>query len=141
MAEAIAAARMRERALGGLAVSSAGMAALDGMRAAPNAVKVLAENGIDLSGHRSRMLTKEMVDAADLVVAMTEEHRSEILELAPGSAGKVVVLGELDHSRGCVDIPDPIGGDMGVYRETRDEISSLITRLIDYVIEIFGLKQ
>lgn len=140
IAEALAAARLPQIARGKFALSSAGTAAFDGMRAAANAVKVLAEIGIDLSAHRARLLTKEMVDEADLVVVMAEAHREEILDLAPGSAGKVILLGELDNARESPDISDPIGGDEEVYRKTRDEIGSLVARLIDYLSEIFRVS-
>jgi len=140
MAEAITAARLPASNRGKLSVSSAGTAAFDGMRAASNAVKVLAEIGIDLAAHRTRLLTKEMVDEADLVVVMTEAHRDEVLDLAPGSAGKVVVLGELESSRQSPDIADPIGGDEEAYRATRDEIDGLVPRLLDYVVEILRVS-
>jgi len=137
MAEALATAGMPEPKRKGFEMSSAGTAAFDGMRAATNAVKVLAELGIDISNHRARLLTKEMVDEADLVVVMAEGHREEILDLAPGSAGKVILLGELDNKRETPDIADPIGGDEEAYRKTRDEIAALVPRLIDYFNEIF----
>jgi protein-tyrosine-phosphatase len=137
MAEALAAARMPEPMRTGFEMSSAGTAAFDGMRAATNAVKVLAEIGIDISRHRARLLTKEMVDEADLVVVMGEGHREEILDLAPGSAGKVILLGELDSKRESPDIADPMGGDEEAYRKVRDEIAWLVPRLIEYFNEIF----
>ncbi|MGD1048786.1 MAG: hypothetical protein ABR899_08570, partial [Candidatus Krumholzibacteriaceae bacterium] len=111
MAAGIAAARVSEAWRGLVSFSSAGTAAFEGMRAASNAVRVLAEAGVDISDHRAMMLTKEMIDEADLVVVMAEEHRAEVLELAPGSLEKVIVLGELDSSRKSPDVADPIGGD------------------------------
>ncbi|MDD4858012.1 MAG: low molecular weight protein arginine phosphatase, partial [Candidatus Krumholzibacteria bacterium] len=93
MAALIAAARVPEALLGRVVFASAGTAAFDGMGAAQNAIEVLAEIGIELSDHRTRLLTLEMVDDADVVVTMTEQHRSEVFGLVPGSAGKVIVLG------------------------------------------------
>jgi len=141
MAAAIAAARSPKAWKGLVSFSSAGIAAFDGMRAASYAVKVLAEIGIDISDHRARLLAKEMVDEADLLVVMTEGHRSEVLELAPGSAGKVIVLGELDAARASPDIADPIGGQEEDYRRTRDEIAALIPRLFDYLDDIFRVTK
>jgi protein-tyrosine-phosphatase len=140
MAEALAAARLPEPMRDSFVLSSAGTSAFDGMQAATNAIKVLAEIGIDLSAHRARLLTKGMVDEADLVVVMAEAHREEILDLAPGSAGKVILLGELDNTRESPDVSDPIGGDEEVYRKTRDEIGSLVAQLTDYLSEIFRVS-
>jgi protein-tyrosine-phosphatase len=141
MAAGIAAARMSESWKRLVSFSSAGTAAFDGMKAASNAIRALAEAGVDISGHRARMLTKEMVDESDLVVVMTDEHRAEVLELAPGSLEKVIVLGELDSARKNPDIADPIGGDEADYRCTRDEIAGLVCRLFDHLAEIFGFAK
>ena len=131
MARGIAAARSPAGSREEVAFSSAGTAAYDGMRAAENAVLVLKEIGVDISGHRARLLTREMVESSALVVAMARRHREEILRIAPGSAGKVIVLGELDPKRKSPDIEDPIGGDEAVYRRTRDEIADLVSLLAD----------
>jgi protein-tyrosine-phosphatase len=140
MAASIAAARVPEALRGRVVFASAGTAVFDGMGAAQNAIKVLAEIGIELSDHRTRLLTPEMVDEADVVFAMTEEHRAEVFDLVPGSAGKVIVLGELDCSRRSFDIEDPMGGGEDAYRRARDEIAGLIPRLFQYLIEIFRIS-
>jgi protein-tyrosine-phosphatase len=137
IARGIAAARLPGRWQGKVAFSSAGTAAYDGMKAAENAVLVLREIGIDISRHRARLLTKEMVESSTLVVAMARRHKEDILRMAPGSEGKVIVLGDLDLKRGSPDIEDPIGGDEAVYRRTRDEIAELVFPLIDYIVESF----
>jgi protein-tyrosine-phosphatase len=137
IARGIAAARLPGRWQGKVAFSSAGTAAYDGMKAAENAILVLKEIGIDISRHRARLLTREMVESSTLVVAMARRHKEEILRIAPGSADKVIVLGDLDLKRKNPDIEDPIGGDEAVYRRTRDEIAELVFLLIDYIAESF----
>jgi len=47
-------------------------------------------------GHGSRPLTRELVQEADLVLAMEREQRSAIAQLAPGSQSKVFTLREVD---------------------------------------------
>ncbi len=131
MARGIAAARLPGRGRGEVAFSSAGTAAYDGMRAAENAVLVLKEIGIDISGHRARLLTPEMVKDSALVVAMARRHKEEILRIVPGSAGKVIVLGDLDSKGENPDIDDPVGGDEAVYRRTRDRIAELVSLLLE----------
>jgi len=135
MARGIASARLSGRLQGKAVFSSAGTAAYDGMKAAENAILVLKEIGIDISRHRARLLTPEMVKGASLVVAMERRHGEEILRIAPGSGDKVILLGELDSKRKSPDIEDPIGGDEAVYRRTRDEIAGLVSRLDDYIAE------
>ncbi len=141
MAQALTIARMPLAWRGAVRVLSAGTAASGGMSASSNAVGVLAEIGVDLSSHRSRLLTSKMIEDADLVVAMTGEHRSEILEMAPRAEGKVIVLGEVDPERGDPDIVDPMGGDEETYRRARREIERLVDLLIAYLAEKFELMR
>jgi protein-tyrosine-phosphatase len=140
MARGLASARLPARWQGKVAFSSAGTSAYDGMKAAENAVLVLKEIGIDISRHRARLLTAGLVESSTLVVAMARRHKEEILRIAPGSASKVIVLGDLDSKRKSPDVEDPIGGDEAVYRHTRDEIAALVSLLIDYIAESFELE-
>lgn len=138
MAEAIARKRLADR-LGvpqdqlesrGFAVYSAGAYALPGARATPAAVDAVAAMGGDLSRHRSRMLSPELVNAADAIYAMGKAHRQAVLALAPSAAGKVVTL---DPEQ---DIEDPIGGDASLYRELAGDLSRLIDRRLDELIAL-----
>src|SRR2546425_7016893 len=106
------AAALVTRALGeggveGIDVSSAGTGAWDGAPASEGAYLVGLERGLDLSGHRARLLTRELVEAADLILTMARHHRARVDEL--GGEGRVFVLGEYagrdgDEGRG------PFGG-------------------------------
>ncbi len=106
--------------------ASAGVMAGDGIPASKNAVKALAELGIDLRAHRSRALTRDLVDAAFRVVVMTEFHRLLVTERFPESAGKVFLLKEFDPSADGEDIDDPVGLSLDVYRHVRDEIATAL---------------
>ncbi len=137
MAGALLEARMPEAWRGAVEVSSAGTAASDGMKAASNAIRVLAQIGINLHDHRSRYLTRRMIEEADLIIALAGGHRDEILDLVPEARKKVIVLGELDHARESPDIEDPIGRDEEAYRSTREEIERLTALLISYLADRF----
>jgi protein-tyrosine phosphatase len=105
MAEAVLADRMRS--LGRAArVSSAGIAALVGRPADPAAQELMRERGLDISAHRARQLTAEMLDDADLVLVMEEGHKRAVEQLHPPSRGRVQLLGRFGH----FDVPDPFRG-------------------------------
>src|SRR5205809_5862154 len=72
MAEGIFRAAVRGR--GDFRVVSAGLGAMDGQAPSPYAVQAVKELGIDISGQRSRMLTSELVEEADLIFGMTHSH-------------------------------------------------------------------
>jgi protein-tyrosine-phosphatase len=121
------------------AVGSAGVSASNGQPASPEAVEVLKELGVDLRPHRSRALTRELVDAASLVVVMTASHRSAVLERFAEAHGKVVLLKSVAaSSSGSGDVADPIGASAETYRGVRDEINAVLPDLVLYVHDIAG---
>lgn len=101
MAEALLRARFDARGRG--TVTSAGLAALVGRPADPLAAELVAERGIDLSAHRGRQLTPELIAAAELVVVMDAEQQQAIERLSPASRGRVHRLGRF----GGFDVEDP----------------------------------
>jgi len=68
----------RIQALRQVDVASAGTSATDGTPASGNALKVMRESGLDLGGHRSRLATPTVIEAADLVLTMTAAHAATI---------------------------------------------------------------
>lgn len=101
MAEALLRARFAARGRGH--VESAGLGALVGRGADPIAVALMKERGLDLSGHRARQLTPEILAAADLVLVMESGHQKQIESLAPSARGRVHRIGKF----GGFDVPDP----------------------------------
>lgn len=58
---------------------SAGIFAADGQPASPEAVKACKLLGADLSGHRSRRITPEIIEDSDIIAAMTLSHKMQLL--------------------------------------------------------------
>jgi protein-tyrosine phosphatase len=106
--------------------ASAGLAALEGRAPDPIAVELMAQRGIDISGHRARQLTPELLAASDLVLVMEDGHRRRIEELAPSARGRVHRIGKL----GGYDVPDP-------YRKPRAAFESALS-LIERGLNDFG---
>ena len=118
---------LKERGLE-VTVTSAGTGAWDGAPASEGAYLVGLERGLDLSGHRARLLTRELVEKADLILTMARHHRARVDEL--GGEGRVFVLGEY-AGRGGDEVSDPFGGDLGVYRDTCQELEALAAAVAD----------
>lgn len=118
MAEAIAkkllaeqrGVEVNELEAAGVTVLSAGAFAGPGAGATPEAIEALQPMGIDLSSHRSRPLTPELVRQADVIYCMTESHRQAVLSMTPFAADKTHLL-----DPGGQDIADPIGAELSVY--------------------------
>jgi protein-tyrosine-phosphatase len=119
----------------GWEVSSAGICAAAGWPPSEHAVKALREKGIDISGHRSRTLTPQLIEEADLLVTMTQGHRQAVLAAVPQSEGKVFLLKSFGIAQSPADIYDPVGESLDVYRRVRDEIDAALPDLILYMME------
>jgi protein-tyrosine-phosphatase len=113
-------------------VVSAGTSAWDGAPASDGALLVGLERGVDLSAHRAASLTRDLVEQADLILAMGPHHLERIEAL--GGAGRAFLLSEY-ASRGESRraISDPVGAELDVYRATAEELQAEITRVFDRV--------
>lgn len=107
-------------------VLSAGIAAGDSQPASANAVKVLQERGIDLSQHLSQQLDENMLEASDVVLTMTGDHRYVIERARPDLTAKVRLL-----SRENRNVIDPIGGSLEDYRQCADMITECLSGVLD----------
>ncbi|OEH93303.1 low molecular weight protein arginine phosphatase [Bacillus solimangrovi] len=126
MAEAIFNAKTGET----FEAKSAGIFAAQGSSASPQAIQVLKEKDIDFS-HSSRILDRDLLEWADVILTMTSGHKQVIKQQYPNVAEKVHVLQQfVDIDSDLVDISDPYGGSVSIYRQTSGEIESAINKLI-----------
>src|SRR5256885_17119351 len=88
LAAALLERALKERGID-VTVTSAGTGAWDGAPASEGAYLVGLERGVDLSSHRARLLTREPVENAGLVLTNAPHHRARGPEL--GREGRVVV--------------------------------------------------
>ncbi|MGI8710385.1 MAG: hypothetical protein ACR2LA_05270 [Acidimicrobiales bacterium] len=157
MAEALLRVRAVERGID-VAVSSAGELFED-RPAEPAAVDAMARLDIDISGHRSRIWDAELVQQADLVVAMEQRHVHDVV-VAIGAIGTTFTLPDLvarataAGPRGDatvaeylvmlarswppgtrvggrdLDVTDPIGGPRRAFRRCADQLGDLLDELV-----------
>lgn len=133
MAEGIASRMADERALRDLTFASAGTSAWEGAPASDGALLVAMERGIDLNLHRAQVLTRELVEGADLILVMSPHHRERAVVL--GGEGRTHLL--TDYSGRSAEgraVMDPFGGDLETYRQTFDELATEITRVFERIL-------
>ncbi len=94
----------------------------------PNAVKVMAEAGVDISGHKSKNVADLMDVPFDYVVTVCG-HANETCPMFPGKA-KVVHVGFDDPPKLAKDARTGEEA-LGHYRRVRDEIRAYIETLPD----------
>jgi protein arginine phosphatase len=130
MAAAIAKKVAADRGLTDIEIGSAGTTAWDGQPATDGALLVGMERQLDVGAHRSRSLTREMVDTHDLILAMGVHHRDAADAL--GGGGKTFLLTTYaSHGAEERSVPDPFGADLETYRATADELEDAIRRVVD----------
>ncbi len=130
LAAALLAAQLERAGIGDrIDVTSAGTSAWDGAPASEGSYLVALERGLDLSPHRARMLTPEMVRRADLVLTMSEGHSRRVADL--GGAQKVHTWADYGGRPDApAEIADPYGGDVADYRATADLLDDLAVPIV-----------
>jgi len=84
-------------------IHSAGVFAGAGLDASPEAINEMAGQGLDLSGHRSKPLTAQMVREAQVCYCMTRAHWQAVVQMVPEAKDKILLM---DPGG---DVEDPIG--------------------------------
>ncbi|MFR9753058.1 low molecular weight phosphatase family protein [Nocardia sp. 004] len=140
-----------EYALTHLTAESAGTRALVGFPIEPLAAQAMVGLGADPSGFRARRLRPELIDRADIVLAMTEQIRDQAIELAFDAKPRIFTLleasriahvtgartvAELHHARndlqlvGRENIADPSGLSAEAVCEVSDRIAEALIPLL-----------
>lgn len=112
-----------------LNVTSAGIFAFDGQEVSRDAVHVMKEEGIDISQHRARIVHRELLESADLILTMSRSHKRELLRRYDFLNDKVYTLKEYVYQIE-EDIEDPFGRGIEAYREAKEEIKEVLEDII-----------
>ena len=132
MAEALLKQALAARGIDSVTVASAGTGAWEGAPVSEGGYLVGLEHGLDLSDHRARLLSREMVREADLVLVMSGHHLARVAEL--GGEHKVHLLGAYaGRVARRSEVTDPFGSDLASYRTTFAELQELIGGVVSRV--------
>jgi protein-tyrosine phosphatase len=118
---------LEELAVAGYEVWSAGTYALMGGEASAGAQAEMSQRGIGVGGHRTQPLTVELIQQAERIWVMSSEHRSAVLDLAPGAAGRVELL----------DPDGPVADPMGAGADEYRRCAAHIERMVEARLEEF----
>ena len=134
MAEGLLKKKLQELGKSYIEVRSAGTNAINGFSATSETVEVLKRETVDASSFKAHKLNEEAIRWADLILAMEEAHRSEVLRIVPEAASKTHLLREFgradrEHHPEGFSIPDPIGRPMKNYEYCIDTIKKEIERI------------
>jgi protein-tyrosine-phosphatase len=117
-------------------VLSAGLNAYGGPPTG-EAIRVMMGEGIDISSFRSRQLTEELIEKADLILTMEKSYKDRIVSRHLQSRRKVFTLKEFAGEINDLNINDPYGGGIMTYQTCATEIKLTIIKalkkIVDYV--------
>ncbi|MSU69715.1 MAG: low molecular weight protein arginine phosphatase [Opitutaceae bacterium] len=116
-----------------LKVISAGAVARPGELVSPNSVIALKKACIDISGHRSQLLTAALVAEASLILCMSETHRAMIQLSFDPTPQNVYLFREFMPGAVDQEIGDPFGGPLQVYEAARDEMVEAMPSLLAFL--------
>lgn len=109
----------------GWQVGSAGTWAIEGLPAMDEVLEIMSRRGVDLSRHRARRVSRQLLSVARLVLVMEPGQQEAIQGEFPDLTGAVFLLSEM--SGVWQPVADPVGGALKDYEETAIELEDLVT--------------
>lgn len=116
-------------------VISAGTHANDESPASEESIKAMNVFEIDISTHKSKLVSKETLEWANLIVGMTYLHVQSILTLFGFEhRKKLKILHEFDQKN--TDVVDPFGGDKKIYMSCFEEMKPAIDNIFAEIVSM-----
>lgn len=115
-------------------VGSVGTWAMNGQPASRYGREIMREWGLDIDRHRSRRVTRDLLEESDLVLTMESNHKEALGVEFPELAGRIFLLTELVGRSD--DIADPIGGTKSDYMDTARELESILDRGFKRILQL-----
>jgi len=125
---------LRQMSGGRVEVVSAGLGAGRGQQPSAHAIRVLKEEGIDISEIRSQPVSAHLLEKADHIFTMTRDHLDMLLLLFPEMAAKARLLRFDEAAKGGrADVTDPIGGTRETYESCKEDIKRAMPRIMELI--------
>ncbi|HKO15626.1 MAG TPA: hypothetical protein VJU87_05265 [Gemmatimonadaceae bacterium] len=101
-------------------------------RAVPShAALIGARHGVDLSGHRSTLVTPALMARSDLVLVMDAVQADKARRLCAATPPRIIVLGDLDPEwPNARTVRDPWNGDESAFEESYTRIDRCVRVLV-----------
>jgi len=112
----------------GYKISSAGIIDMANSPASAEATAACAAKGIDIKAHRSRALSRELVEKSDFIFTMGRMHIERIVAFIPEAASKCALITK------DKDIPDPIGQGQQVFNNCAELIEKAVKKRISELV-------
>ena len=113
-------------------VCSSGIYGEEGSEASYLAKEAMKEYDVDLKAHIATVTAKSNIKEMDLILCATTSHKRIINQMYPDLAEKTYTIKEYAYGQDCrdLDISDPWGYDITVYRRCAAELTNAIEEII-----------
>ena len=118
MGEGVLRYKVNQARLSHIHIHSAGTSGWDRYEPTSEAIQACSEMGIDISFQRSAPITVQMIQKADLTVAMEKHHINRMVRFYDAPAEKLFLLGDFHIEKPGMEIEDPYGMPLSYYRKT-----------------------
>lgn len=136
-AEHLASQLQRETGRPGILFASAGLHVRKPIHSPEQAIRVARQFGVNLESHRSRAISKDLVETHDMIIAMEAWQYSELQSSFKQHYDKFFLLPLLDSAGAAVEqgyaafnIQDPYGGPSRAFEICFERIRRIIQGLV-----------
>lgn len=126
--------RLKEEGMEDWTVTSAGTWAQLKRGAASNSIRVMEAQGIDITEHQARLVDREMLKEADLVLCMERGHAEALQTEFPEAADKIYLLSEMVGRQ--YSISDPYGSPLPEYERMAADLAGIIDAGFERIVEL-----
>jgi protein-tyrosine phosphatase len=137
-AQAFLSNMLQKRGVDNIEVTSAGLlgAGYEDRLAHPYAKSAAAQDGADLSKHRSKPVTQDMIDKSGIVLVMDSRNYHDVISSFKKTEGKVFFLGAFGSSdNDWIEISDPYFAQPDTVSEVFHRIKQSCIKLGELLIE------
>lgn len=136
MADWLMKKKLQERNVSDIEVYSSGIFAMQGDIPTDEAIQVMQEYDVNLTKHRATITQKSNIQEMDLILCMTTSHKQTLIHMYPKLTDKIFTLKEyVGMNEKGIDIKDPWGYDIVVYRFCAAEIDFALDKLIEKLLK------
>jgi len=118
-------------------INSAGTLNIPSSLASTDSIKVSARNNIDINNHLSTPVNRLILDKANLVFCLAEQHYDYLIRQYPEYADKTRIHKSWKNSNKQSDpsIHDPIGMSQQFYEQIFKEIEEEVKRILPHILK------
>lgn len=107
--------------------------------ATKNCRQVLTRRGLDISDHRAKTVTAELLRQFDLILTMEPGHKEALQVEFPSLASRIFLLSEMSGTE--LAIEDPVGKPLAVYEETAQKIDEMLANGMKRIVTLVTGEQ